>query len=114
MTENFVIAAFHKMGEDPQTVRLMRNKYTGEPAGYCFVNFASDVISIQFYLIILTLAVIYGHLITGLVTKAHIGRRTCNLISSIDKSVECLVICRQKFEIFYTKTVVETVLSKKF
>lgn len=42
MTENFVIAAFHKMGEEPQTVRLMRNKYTGEPAGYCFVNFATD------------------------------------------------------------------------
>lgn len=30
------------MGEQPQNVRLMRNKYTGEPAGYCFVNFASD------------------------------------------------------------------------
>lgn len=30
------------MGEQPQTVRLMRNKYTGEPAGYCFVNFLSD------------------------------------------------------------------------
>jgi len=42
MTENFVIAAFRKMGEEPQTVRLMRNKYTGEPAGYCFVNFQSD------------------------------------------------------------------------
>lgn len=42
MTENFVIAAFRKMGEVPQTVRLMRNKYTGEPAGYCFVNFQSD------------------------------------------------------------------------
>lgn len=42
MTENFVIAAFRKMGEDPTTVRLMRNKYTGEPAGYCFVNFATD------------------------------------------------------------------------
>uniref|UniRef100_A0A0K8TQW8 tRNA selenocysteine-associated protein 1 n=1 Tax=Tabanus bromius TaxID=304241 RepID=A0A0K8TQW8_TABBR len=42
MTENFIIAAFRKMGEEPQTVRLMRNKYTGEPAGYCFVNFASD------------------------------------------------------------------------
>lgn len=42
MTENFVIGAFHKMGEHPQTVRLMRNKYTGEPAGYCFVNFLSD------------------------------------------------------------------------
>lgn len=42
MTENFIIAAFLKMGENPQTVRLMRNKYTGEPAGYCFVNFQSD------------------------------------------------------------------------
>lgn len=42
MTENFVISAFNKMGEQPQTVRLMRNKYTGEPAGYCFVNFLSD------------------------------------------------------------------------
>ncbi|XP_055839958.1 tRNA selenocysteine 1-associated protein 1 [Episyrphus balteatus] len=42
MTENFVIAAFRKMGEEPTTVRLMRNKYTGEPAGYCFVNFATD------------------------------------------------------------------------
>lgn len=30
------------MGEQPQTVRLMRNKYTGEPARYCFVNFLSD------------------------------------------------------------------------
>lgn len=42
MTENFIIAAFRKMGEEPSAVRLMRNKYTGEPAGYCFVNFASD------------------------------------------------------------------------
>uniref|UniRef100_A0A1A9WM21 tRNA selenocysteine-associated protein 1 n=1 Tax=Glossina brevipalpis TaxID=37001 RepID=A0A1A9WM21_9MUSC len=42
MTENFIIAAFRKMGEDPTNVRLMRNKYTGEPAGYCFVNFATD------------------------------------------------------------------------
>ncbi|GAB0096933.1 tRNA selenocysteine 1-associated protein 1 [Sergentomyia squamirostris] len=42
MTENFIMAAFQKMGEDPQTVKLMRNKYTGEPAGYCFVNFLND------------------------------------------------------------------------
>lgn len=47
MTENFIIDAFHKMGEEPQTVRLMRNKYTGEPAGYCFVNFQSDEQSID-------------------------------------------------------------------
>lgn len=42
MTENFVINAFKTMGESPQTVRLMRNKYSGEAAGYCFVTFASD------------------------------------------------------------------------
>lgn len=91
MTENFVIAAFHTMGEDPQTVRLMRNKYTGEPAGYCFVNFATDVISILFYLIIPTLAVVYGHLIIGLVTKTRMGRRAYHLQSSIENSAECSV-----------------------
>lgn len=42
MTENFILDAFHKMGEQPHTVRLMRNKYSGEAAGYCFVNFSSD------------------------------------------------------------------------
>ncbi|XP_055589633.1 tRNA selenocysteine 1-associated protein 1 [Uranotaenia lowii] len=42
MTESFILAAFRKMGEDPQTVKLMRNKYTGEPAGYCFVSFKTD------------------------------------------------------------------------
>lgn len=30
------------MGENPQTVKVMRNKFTGEPAGYCFVHFAND------------------------------------------------------------------------
>lgn len=47
MTENFIMAAFRKMGEDPQTVKLMRNKYTGEPAGYCFVHFPSDEQSVD-------------------------------------------------------------------
>ncbi|CAO1330465.1 unnamed protein product [Diamesa tonsa] len=42
MTENFILAAFRKLGEDPQTVKLMRNKFSGEPAGYCFVSFATD------------------------------------------------------------------------
>lgn len=42
MTENFILSAFRTMGEEPETVKLMRNKYTGEPAGYCFVNFSSD------------------------------------------------------------------------
>jgi len=42
MSENFILAAFRKMGEDPTAVKLMRNKYTGEPAGYCFVSFKAD------------------------------------------------------------------------
>lgn len=42
MNENFILAAFSKMGESPRAVRLMHNKYSGAPAGYCFVNFASD------------------------------------------------------------------------
>lgn len=41
------MAAFRKMGEDPQTVKLMRNKYTGEPAGYCFVHFQTDEIAVD-------------------------------------------------------------------
>lgn len=47
MSENFIMAAFRKMGEDPQTVKLMRNKYTGEPAGYCFVHFQTDEIAVD-------------------------------------------------------------------
>lgn len=42
MTENYILTAFRTMGEHPQAVKLMRNKYTGEAAGYCFVNFLSD------------------------------------------------------------------------
>lgn len=42
MSENFVLAAFRKMGEDPTSVRLMRNKYSGEPAGYAFVSFKAE------------------------------------------------------------------------
>lgn len=42
MTESFILAAFRKMGEDPTSVRLMRNKYNGEPAGYCFVSFKAE------------------------------------------------------------------------
>lgn len=41
MTDSFVMDAFLKMGEDPRSVRLMRSKYTGDLAGYCFVTFAS-------------------------------------------------------------------------
>ncbi|XP_049831136.1 tRNA selenocysteine 1-associated protein 1 isoform X1 [Schistocerca gregaria] len=42
MTESFIMSAFQRMGENPQNVKVMRNKYTGEPAGYCFVHFATD------------------------------------------------------------------------
>lgn len=42
MTETYILAAFRKMGENPLSVKVMRNKFTGEPAGYCFVHFAND------------------------------------------------------------------------
>ncbi|XP_067003883.1 tRNA selenocysteine 1-associated protein 1 isoform X2 [Anabrus simplex] len=42
MTESFIMSAFQRMGEQPQNVKVMRNKYTGEPAGYCFVHFSTD------------------------------------------------------------------------
>ncbi|KAF7277836.1 hypothetical protein GWI33_009094 [Rhynchophorus ferrugineus] len=42
MTETFILNAFRKMGENPLSVKVMRNKFTGEPAGYCFVHFAND------------------------------------------------------------------------
>lgn len=42
MSEMFILEAFRKCGEKPVTVRIMKNKYTGENAGYCFVNFLTD------------------------------------------------------------------------
>ncbi|MCL4125371.1 UNVERIFIED_CONTAM: hypothetical protein GTU68_010033 [Idotea baltica] len=43
MDENFIISAFRSLGEDNvQNVKVMKNRYTGHPAGYCFVNFSSD------------------------------------------------------------------------
>ncbi|KAJ8976625.1 hypothetical protein NQ317_009717 [Molorchus minor] len=42
MTESFILTAFRKMGENPLNVKVMRNKFTGEQAGYCFVHFATD------------------------------------------------------------------------
>ncbi|XP_014218636.1 tRNA selenocysteine 1-associated protein 1 [Copidosoma floridanum] len=47
MTESFIMSAFHKMGEQPQTVKVMRNRYTGEPAGYCFVHFPTDEMALD-------------------------------------------------------------------
>ncbi|XP_047520229.1 tRNA selenocysteine 1-associated protein 1 [Pieris napi] len=42
MTESFILAAFHRMGQHPLAVKVMRNKFTGEPAGYAFVHFQTD------------------------------------------------------------------------
>lgn len=42
MTESFILASFERMGEKPLNVKVMRNKFTGEPAGYCFVHFEND------------------------------------------------------------------------
>ncbi|XP_068620366.1 tRNA selenocysteine 1-associated protein 1 [Battus philenor] len=42
MTESFIMAAFHRMGQRPLAVKVMRNKFTGEPAGYAFVHFQTD------------------------------------------------------------------------
>ncbi|KAJ8673112.1 hypothetical protein QAD02_004374 [Eretmocerus hayati] len=47
MTESFIIGAFNKMGEQAQTVKVMRNRYTGEPAGYCFVHFPTDEMALD-------------------------------------------------------------------
>lgn len=42
MTESFIMAAFNRLGSRPLTVKVMRNKFTGEPAGYAFVHFQTD------------------------------------------------------------------------
>ncbi|KAF4517325.1 hypothetical protein B566_EDAN007277 [Ephemera danica] len=47
MTETFVRNAFEKAGETPQSVKVMRNKFTGEPAGYCFVHFTTDEMALD-------------------------------------------------------------------
>lgn len=47
MDESFIIAAFQRMGENPVTVKLMKNKYSGDAAGYCFVSFDTDDIAIN-------------------------------------------------------------------
>ncbi|KAK6624601.1 hypothetical protein RUM44_011460 [Polyplax serrata] len=45
MTESFLMTAFVKMGESPTAIKIMRNRLTGEQAGYCFVHFPSDEIA---------------------------------------------------------------------
>ncbi|KAK3611738.1 hypothetical protein CHS0354_037319 [Potamilus streckersoni] len=40
MDEFFIMQAFDQMGEPANQVKLIKNKLTGLPAGYCFVDFA--------------------------------------------------------------------------
>ncbi|XP_007253168.3 tRNA selenocysteine 1-associated protein 1 isoform X1 [Astyanax mexicanus] len=42
MDEDFICRAFAVMGEAVVRVRIIRNKITGDPAGYCFVEFADE------------------------------------------------------------------------
>lgn len=39
MDEFFILQAFENMGEPAVQVKMINNKYTGLPAGYCFVDF---------------------------------------------------------------------------
>ena len=47
MTESFIMASFSKMGETPQSVKVIRNRFTGEPSGYCFVHFPTDEMALN-------------------------------------------------------------------
>lgn len=42
MDENFIADSFKTMGENVLGVRIMRNKFSGQPLGYCFVHFADE------------------------------------------------------------------------
>uniref|UniRef100_S4RMW6 tRNA selenocysteine-associated protein 1 n=1 Tax=Petromyzon marinus TaxID=7757 RepID=S4RMW6_PETMA len=42
MDETFVLNAFASQGESVVTVKIIRNKHTGGPAGYCFVEFSDQ------------------------------------------------------------------------
>lgn len=42
MDEFFILQAFENMGEPAVQVKMINNKYTGLPAGYCFVDFADS------------------------------------------------------------------------
>lgn len=42
MDETFVRRAFQQFGENVLNVKVMRNKFTGELAGYCFVQFPDE------------------------------------------------------------------------
>ena len=43
MDEAFLMTALAKMGENMvASIKVMKNKFTGEPASYGFINFNSD------------------------------------------------------------------------
>jgi RNA recognition motif-containing protein len=42
MDENFIRNSFTQMGEVITGIKLLKNKFTGEAAGYCFVQFQDD------------------------------------------------------------------------
>lgn len=42
MDERFISDAFRVMGEEVKQVKLIRNKYTGEQASYCFIDFHTN------------------------------------------------------------------------
>lgn len=47
MSEGFIMSAFQRMGENPLSVKVMRNRITGELCGYCFVHFENDADAIK-------------------------------------------------------------------
>jgi hypothetical protein len=38
MDENYIRNSFTQMGEVISGIKMLKNKFTGEPAGYCFVQ----------------------------------------------------------------------------
>ena len=42
MDETFVATAFHLVNETVTAVRIIKNRLTGDPAGYCFVEFVDE------------------------------------------------------------------------
>lgn len=42
MDEFFILQAFENMGETALNVKMINNKFTGLPAGYCFVDFVDS------------------------------------------------------------------------
>ena len=43
MDETFILKALQEVGEDKvASVKVIKNKFTGEPASYGFINFSTD------------------------------------------------------------------------